>query len=138
MPVEDIGFLLLKTAGEQTAFLHASCSEWKNTFSFEIYGRTGKLEINGLGGSYGVERLTHYQMLPEMGPPETTSWEYPRGDRSWEIEIEEFLEDIRLARTPAAGLCDAQRALEVVEEVYRQSNILQDGAPAGAPCRRAG
>ena len=138
MPVEDNGFLLLKTAGEQTAFLHASCSEWKNTFSFEIYGRTGKLEINGLGGSYGVEKLTHYQMLPEMGPPETTSWEYPRGDRSWEIEITEFLEDIRLARTPAAGLRDAQRALEVVEEVYRQSNILQDRAPAGAPCRRAG
>ncbi len=138
MPVEDNGFLLLKTAGDQTAFLHASCSEWKNTFSFEIYGRAGKLEINGLGGSYGVERLTHYQMLPEMGPPETTSWEYPRGDRSWEIELQEFQEDIRLRRTPAAGLRDAQRALEVVEEVYRQSNILQDGVRAGVPCRRAG
>jgi len=138
MPVEDNGFLLLKTAGQQTAFLHASCSEWKNTFSFEIYGRTGKLEINGLGGSYGVERLTHYQMLPEMGPPETTSWEYPRGDRSWELELGEFLEDIRLARTPAAGLKDAQKALEVVEEVYRQSNILQEWSPESAHRRRAG
>ncbi|HEY3964015.1 MAG TPA: Gfo/Idh/MocA family oxidoreductase [Planctomycetaceae bacterium] len=138
MPVEDNGFLLLKTAGEQTAFLHASCSEWKNTFSFEIYGRAGKLEISGLGGSYGVERLTHYRMLPEMGPPETASWEYPRGDRSWEIELQEFQEDIRLRRTPSPGLRDAQRALEIVEEVYRQSNILQDGARADVPCRRAG
>jgi predicted dehydrogenase len=126
MPVEDNGFLLLKTAGQQTAFLHASCSEWKNTFSFEIYGRNGKLEINGLGGSYGVEKLTHYRMLPEMGPPETTSWEYPRDDCSWELEFREFLEDIRLGRTPSAGLRDARAALEIVEEVYRQSNMLQE------------
>ena len=40
-------------------------------FSFELYGRDGKLDISGLGGSYGVERLAHYRMLPEMGPPET-------------------------------------------------------------------
>ena len=58
--------------------LHASCTEWKNTFSFEIYGRDGKTATSdGLGGGYGTERLTHYKMLPEMGPPETTSWEYP-------------------------------------------------------------
>src|SRR3981189_2492021 len=74
MPVDDNGFLLLRTASRQVAFLHASCTEWKNTFSFEIYGRDGKLDINGLGGSYGTERLTHYKMLPEMGPPEKTRW----------------------------------------------------------------
>ncbi|HTQ45954.1 MAG TPA: Gfo/Idh/MocA family oxidoreductase, partial [Polyangiaceae bacterium] len=53
MPVDDNAFLTLRTAGGQTAFLHASCSEWKNLFSLEIYGRTGKLHVNGLGGSYG-------------------------------------------------------------------------------------
>ncbi len=47
MPVEDNGFLLLKTAQRQTAFLHASCTEWKNLFSFEIFGSKGKLEISG-------------------------------------------------------------------------------------------
>src|ERR671933_506707 len=95
MPVEDNGFLLLRTAARQAAFLHASCTEWKNLFSFEIFGRRGKLEISGLGGSYGTERLAHYRMLPEMGPPETTSWEYPMGDRSWGLEFEEFLQDIK-------------------------------------------
>lgn len=138
MPVEDNGFMLLKTAANQTAFLHASCSEWKNTFSLEIYGRVGKLEINGLGGSYGVEKLTHHKMLPEMGPPETTSWEYPRGDRSWELEFHEFLEDIRLRRTPEASIRDAQRALAVVEEIYRQSNILQSASAPAVSHRRAG
>ena len=77
MPVEDNGFLLLETAGGQVAFLHAGWTEWKNLFSLEISGRMGKLEINGLGGSYGVERLTFYRMSAEMGPPETTIWEYP-------------------------------------------------------------
>ena len=81
MPVEDNGFLLLETARGQVAFLHASWTEWKNLFSFEIAGRVGKLEINGLGGSYGTERLTWYQMSPEMGPPETLAWEYPDGRR---------------------------------------------------------
>jgi predicted dehydrogenase len=113
--------LLLRTAGGQTAFLHASWTEWKNTFSFELYGRTGKLEIAGLGGSYGVERLTFYRMSPEMGPPETTTWEYPMADDSWEVEFREFLEDIRLGREPSPGLDDAQAALRVIEKVYQES-----------------
>lgn len=122
MPVDDNAFLSLRTASGQTAWLHASCSEWKNLFSFEIYGRTGKLHIEGLGGSYGVERLSFYKMLPEMGPPETTIWEYPRGDDSWRLEMEAFQEDIRLERTPVPGLKEARAALEVVEKIYHRSS----------------
>jgi predicted dehydrogenase len=121
MPVDDNAFLLLRTARDQAAWLHVSCTEWKNTFSFEITGRDGKLHVEGLGGSYGVERLAFYRMLPEMGPPETTIWEYPRGDESWSLEFAEFLEDIRLSRQPSAGLADARAALAVVETVHRQS-----------------
>ena len=121
MPVDDNAFLLLKTARKQVAFLHASCTEWKNTFSFELYGRDGKLHIDGLGCSYGVERLAYYKMLPEMGPPETTVWEYPAADNSWDVEMAEFLEDIRLGRKPAAGLQDAMAALDIVSKIYRES-----------------
>lgn len=121
MPVDDNGFMLLKTAKKQAAFLHASCTEWKNLFSMEIYGKLGKLDLSGLGGSYGIEKITWYRMLPEMGPPETTSWEYPMGDDSWTVEIAEFFEDIRLDREPSAGLRDAQAALKVVESIYRES-----------------
>lgn len=120
MPVEDNAFLLLKTASRQVAFLHASCTEWKNTFSWELYGRGGKLQVDGLGGSYGVERLTWYKLLPELGPPQTTIWEYPMADDSWTTEMAEFLEDIRSARPPAAGLTDAIAALEVVARIYAQ------------------
>jgi predicted dehydrogenase len=121
MPVDDNAFLLLKTERKQTAFLHVSCTEWKNTFSFELYGRIGKLQIDGLGGSYGVERLALYQMSPEMGPPETTIWEYPMGDNSWNVEMAEFLEDIRLGRKPASGLIDAVATLNIVDKIYRES-----------------
>ena len=114
-------FLLLKTTEKKVAFLHASCTEWKNTFSFEIYGRGGKIDINGLGGSYGTARLTYYKMLPEMGPPETTTWEYPMADYSWDTEFTEFLEDIRLKRPPSAGLRDAIEALTIIERIYRMS-----------------
>jgi predicted dehydrogenase len=121
MPVDDNGFVLLRTARQQVAFLHASCTEWKNTFSWELYGRAGKLQIDGLGGSYGVERLAWYKMLPQMGPPETTIWEYPMADDSWQYEMAEFLEDIRLARDPAPGLRDASAALAIVDTIYRKS-----------------
>jgi predicted dehydrogenase len=121
MPVDDNAFLSLRTATGQTAWLHVSCSEWKNLFSFEIYGRDGKLQIDGLGGSYGLERLTFYKMLPEMGPPETTTMDFPDGDKSWSLEMQAFLEDIQQMRTPVPGLKEARAALEVVEKIYGSS-----------------
>lgn len=122
MPVEDNMFLLMRTADSRVASLHASWTEWKNTFSFELFGRSGKLEITGLGGSYGTERLAHYRMLPELGPPETTIYEYPMADDSWSSEYAAFLEDIRQARTPEPGLKDAHAALRIVERLYGMSD----------------
>ncbi len=122
-PAEDNGFMLLRTAQNQVAFLHASWTEWKNLFSFEIFGRDAKLEIDGLGGSYGVERLRYYAMLPQMGPPETTIWEYPMADDSWETEFAEFMQDIRLDRQPAANLHDAHAALDIIGRIYERSGL---------------
>jgi predicted dehydrogenase len=132
MPVDDNAFLLLRTAEDRTAFLHVSCTEWKNLFSLEIYGRLGKIQIDGLGGSYGIERLTHYQMLPEMGPPDTTAWEYPRGDQSWRQEFLDFLTDIRLARAPSPGIEDAEAALTIVDEIHHRSGYLFEPRTAGS------
>jgi predicted dehydrogenase len=119
MKVDDNAFLSLRTASGQTAWLHASCTEWKNLFSFEIYGRNAKIAIDGLGGSYGTEKITLFKMLPKMGPPETTIWEFPGGDTSWALEMHEFVEDIRLGRQPSPGLPEGIRVLEIVESVYQ-------------------
>jgi predicted dehydrogenase len=121
MKVDDNAFLSLRTARGQTAWLHVSCTEWKNMFSLEIYGRDGKISVDGLGGSYGPEKLTYYRMLPQMGPPETQAWEYPAGDASWALETGAFVEDIRLGRTPSPGLQEGARTLEIVETIYRKS-----------------
>lgn len=120
MPVEDNGFMLLSTNKQQVAWLHVSCTEWKNLFSFEIFGRNGKLQVDGLGGSYGTEHLTFYKMLPEMGPPETTVFEYPEEDNSWSEEIGYFVECIRNAREPEGNLRDAMEALRIVQTLYER------------------
>lgn len=121
MKVDDNAFLSLRTAAGQTAWLHASCTEWKNLFSLEIYGRVGKIAIDGLGGSYGTEKLVYYKMLPEMGPPPSFPEEYPGGDGSWALETATFLDDIRLNREPNPGLKEGIRTLEIVESIYRSS-----------------
>jgi predicted dehydrogenase len=121
MPVDDNAFLDLRTAGGQTAWLHVSCTEWKNLFSFEIYGRHTKLHIEGLGGSYGVEKLFHYQMKPEMGIPDTKVYEFPGPDESWKIEMTKFEQDVQLKRTSDAGLAEARAALQIVEKIYQNS-----------------
>jgi predicted dehydrogenase len=124
MPVDDNAFLDLRTTNGQTAWLHVSCTEWKNLFSFEIYGRNTKLHIEGLGGSYGVEKLYHYQMKPEMGPPDTKLYEFPGPDESWRMEMTEFEKDVQLKRKPDAGLAEARAALQIVEEIYKKSGML--------------
>jgi len=120
-PMEDNGFAMLENSAGRVAWLHASCTEWKNLFSFEIYGKIGKLHIEGLGGSYGVERLSFYKMLPRMGPPETMIWEYPGVDTSWLEEFSHFARCIQ-NQTPVSGsLDDALACLDTVESLYQQS-----------------
>lgn len=124
MKVDDNAFVSLRTAADQTAWLHASCTEWKNLFSLELYGRTGKIMINGLGGSYGEETLIYYPMPPDkLGkPPVAETFAYPgKNDDSWRLETEAFLEDIRLGREPAPGLREGVRTMEIVESIYRSS-----------------
>ncbi len=123
MPVDDNAFLSLRTAKNQTAWLHVSCSEWKNLFTFEIYGRDTKLHMEGLGGSYGIEKLFHYQMKPEMGIPDTKVYEFPGPDESWKNEMTEFEHDVRAKRKPDAGLAEARAALQIVETIYEKSGL---------------
>ena len=126
--------MMLKTLRQQVAWLHVSCTEWKNLFSFEIFGRTGKLQIDGLGGSYGTERLTYYKMLPEMGPPETTAWEYPGEDQSWVQEFNDFVDCLRHAREPQGNLGDALAALRIVETLYAGRTAPEKRTPANDYC----
>lgn len=121
MEVEDNCFLALRGQRGEMAWLHATWTEWKNTFSLEVTGRDGKLTIEGLGGSYGNERLTFHKMLPQMGPPETTIWEYAPSDESWAREFADF--KAHQAGKPAeiADIEDACAVLDIIAAAYRRS-----------------
>jgi predicted dehydrogenase len=120
-PVEDNAFLLLEGDGGRTAWLHASWTEWKNLFSFEVFGREGKLQVEGLGGSYGPERLVHYGMGPEPRPPDVTETPFAAEDASWAAELDALLGAIRGECTPAATLEDAAAVLALVESAYARA-----------------
>lgn len=118
MEVEDNAYLAVETAGGALGWLHASWTEWKNTFSFEVSYRNLKFEVSGLGGSYGTERLTLFEMLPEMGPPRTTIWEFPGADASWRLEFDDVVN--ARAGHPSVGAtgADALATLAIIEEAY--------------------
>lgn len=119
--VDDNCFLALTTKAGQIAWLHASWSEWKNMFCLEIYGHDGKVTVDGLGGSYGVEKLTLHKMLPQMGPPETTIWEYPFPDDSWNREFAEFAAAIAESRQPVGNIRDALAISRIIDSAYKRS-----------------
>jgi predicted dehydrogenase len=58
-------------------------------------------------------------MLPELGPPETTSWEYPFPDRSWELELAEFVQAIEEDRAPIGDIQDGLAMLRIVDRIYQ-------------------
>ena len=120
MDVEDNAYLALRSRTGAFAWLHASWTEWKNLFSFEVSMRDAKLEVQGLGGSYGTERLTSYEMTPEMGPPPATSWEWPQADASWARELADVVRDIEGGPSVGADLGDCIAAFRIVEEAYRR------------------
>jgi predicted dehydrogenase len=122
MAVEDNVFISLKNNKENIAFLQASCTEWKNMFSVEIYGKSGKIEISGLGRSYGIETLTFHKLLPEMGPPLTETWSFPEPDDSWAIEISEFINDLQTGANCSDNLDSSLEVLQVVDEIYSRTN----------------
>ena len=122
MAVEDNVFMSLKNEGGRIAFLQASCTEWKNMFSLEIYGKKGKLEITGLGRSYGIETLTFYKMLPEMGPPISETWSYPEPDDSWAIEMAEFIDDLQNGTSKSDNLESSLEVLRVIGDIYSRTS----------------
>ncbi len=122
MSVEDNVFMSLKNNSGNIAFLQASCTEWKNMFSMEIYGQTGKMEISGLGRSYGIETLTFHKMLPEMGPPVTETWNFPEPDFSWAIEMGEFTHDLLTGSNRSDNLDSSLEVLRLIGEIYLRTN----------------
>jgi len=100
------------------ASLHASWTQWKNLFSFEVFGERGALMVEGLGGSYGAERLTVHRRRNDVGPPAEEQMELSGPDRSWESEREKFLAVLWNGQASSTGAEDGLAALRLVDAVY--------------------
>ncbi len=131
MPVDDNAVLTLAEPGARPrwATFHVSCSEWKNTFALELYGRTAKVLIQGLGGSYGTETLTFYRMSPRMGPPEIEVREFAGPDRSWDLDLANLVDHLATGAPLLGDLASARYAMEIVRAAYRANGFE---VPAGA------
>ena len=119
--VEDNGFILLESENEVDIQLHVSWTNWKNIFSFELFGAEGYLKIDGLGGSYGPETLEFGKRKSEGGRPDIRIFEFSPEDISWIKEWQEFKSAIKDNREPIGSGLDGLRANQVIEAIYKSS-----------------
>lgn len=116
--LEDTAFFILKNKN-QMASLSVSCVEWKNIFQFEVMLQTAKIQIDGLGKSYGQEKLTLYKMKPKMGPPDVEEFMFTEEDKSWEKENELFYKKIIDSDFSDTSILDSLYVLDIIGELYK-------------------
>ena len=108
--LEDNGMALFRSGDGVIAMLHSSLTNWKNLFSFELFGEDGYFEVEGLGASYGTERLI-VGKRDFSAPFQDRVIEYRGSDTSWQSEWREFKQAIAENRSPQGSDIDG---LEVV------------------------
>jgi predicted dehydrogenase len=118
---EDNAFALLRTTDGRVAQFHTSWTQWKNRFSFELFGHAGYVRVEGLGGSYGVETLTIGRRRPESGPPIEKQFEFPGPDLSWQAEWREFTSAICENRQPLANGEDGLETMRLIAAIYESA-----------------
>lgn len=118
-PLEDNAFLLLQNKQGAVASLHASWTQWKKMFRIELYGSDGYLICEGLGGQYGVEKLTQgRRVLGREAPPEHV-YEFPseagKPDTALKNSWKEFLWSIHESCDVGPSAHDAVLVLRSIE-----------------------
>jgi predicted dehydrogenase len=120
-PLEDNAFALLTFADGCVASFHTSWTQWKNLFSFELFGSTGALCVEGLAGSYGPQRLLYYRRKTEGGAPEVSEERFSESDLSWQREWQDFVSAIVDQQTWLGTIEDGIGAMATVDALYRSA-----------------
>jgi len=126
--VEDNAFALFRTKKGQIASMHTSWTQWKNKFQFEVFGEKGYLVVDGLGGSYGIEKLVIGKRKRDQnnylgGVPDEEVIEFPGPDISWQEEWKEFISAIEENREPLGSGYDGLMANKMIEAVYKSARL---------------
>jgi len=121
--VEDNAFFHLEFDGNILAQCHVSWTNWKNIFSFEIFGKDGYIKIKGLGGSYGKEILEVGYRQPTGGIPAIEHFEFDDEDTSWSLEWQEFKQAIEENKEPSGSGKDGYAANVIIDAIYKSNKL---------------
>lgn len=119
-PLEDNAFALYRTPVGAVASIHSSLTQWKNLFSFELYGSDGYVAVEGLGGGYGTERAI-FGRRDFTAPFAEEVVEFRGEDRSWQEEWREFASAIGEGREPLGTALDGLEAMRLVFAAYESA-----------------
>jgi predicted dehydrogenase len=120
-PFEDNAFAILRKADGRVAMLHSSLTEWRNLFSFELFGTDGYARAEGLGGTYGLETATR-GVRDFEAPFAEKRIEYRGPDTCWQMEWEAFVAATAINGDGVATARDGVQALRIVEAVYASAS----------------
>jgi len=137
-PLEDNAFGILEHASGAVTQFHVSLTQWKNLFSLDVIGGQGAVTVEGLGGSYGPERVTWHRRRPESGPPAEQLFEFEGELAGWRREWQCFLAAVggvppAPGDVPIASAADGVAVMEIVDALYASAR-----SGAAAACRAAG
>lgn len=118
--LEDNSFALYRTSEGRVFSIHSSLTQWKNLFSFEIFGEEGYIIVEGLGGAYGNEKVI-FGRRDFYKPFESKIIEFRGSDKSWEEEWKVFIDCILNNRTPEGNGEDGLKAMELVFYAYKSA-----------------
>jgi len=116
-PLEDNAFATYRTERGRVLSIHSTLTQWKNLFSFEIFGHDGYALVKGLGGAYGTERAT-FGKRDFHAPFTEETVEFRGDDRSWREEWREFVHAIEERRDPLGTVGDGIEAMRCVFAAY--------------------
>jgi predicted dehydrogenase len=128
--LEDNAFALFRFQGGVVGQMHVSMTQWKNLFSLEVHCARGALVVDGLGGSYGTERLSVVRRNMQGGVPEIETTEYPGPDLSWQAEWTDFVDAMHGARLCHGSAADGVDVMRTVAMIYAAAS--GGGAVVGA------
>mgnify|MGYP001029608888 CR=1 FL=1 len=121
--VEDNAFFNLDFNNGIYAQCHVSWTNWKNIFSFELFGENGYIKINGLGGSYGKETLEVGYRQSGGGVPRIENFKFEENDNSWSLEWKDFKKAIKKNSEPHGSGQDGYMANKIVNAIYKSNEL---------------
>ena len=112
--LEDNGSAILKLKNGAIATINSSMIEWKNSFNMSIFGTEGYIFLDGLGGTYGEQKIT-YGKREFSKPFEDKTVYFRGGDKSWSNEWNHFIKQMKLKhRSDDSGF----KSVLIIEKTY--------------------